>query len=191
MSFLNTKLLSVGYVKSEINEISIPFKDNDLKFDPQVWSRQKSKSSISKIIINEEFEDCLDGIDEFSHIVVVFLTNTPEDTRRTLKKVHPAGRIEVPLKGIFSCRSPIRPNPLAISTIQLIKRKRNTLVVDGLDAIDKTVILDIKPYVGDTNNISATATIAPWVSELNKMIQKERAGKNVNISSDTLPAPGI
>ncbi len=174
MSLLKTRLLSIGYVESQIKEIAIPFKDNDLKFNPRVWLRQRLKSSVSKIIVNKEFEDCLDGIDEFSHIVVVFLTDTPEHKRRTVKKVHPGGRMEVPLKGIFSCRSPVRPNPLGVSTIQLIKRQRNILVVNGLDAIDKTVILDIKPYIGDFNNIAATATVAPWVSELNKLIQKEK-----------------
>ncbi|MCG8550489.1 MAG: TrmO family methyltransferase [Desulfobacterales bacterium] len=172
MSFLDTKLLSVGNVESEIKEISIPLKDNDLKFDPEIWSKQKSKSKITKIIINEEFEECLDGIDDFSHIIVIYLTDVPEKTRRTLKKVHPGGCSEMPLKGIFSCRSPIRPNPLAISTILLIERTGNILTVDGLDAVDQTVILDVRPYVGEAKHMLETATIAPWVSDLKQLFQK-------------------
>ncbi len=177
MTFLNTKLMSVGYVKSEVKEISIPLKDGDLKFDGEVALRQAPQSSISEIIINEEFEDCLDGIDEFSHIVVVFLTDTPEETRRTLKKVHPGGRQEIPLKGIFSCRSPIRPNPLAISTIKLIRRRKNVLEVEGFDAVDKTIVLDVKPYVGD-HNLSETARIAPWVYDLIKLAHSEHDEKS-------------
>lgn len=172
MPFLDTKLLAVGYVKSEVKDVSIPFKDNDLQFDLQVQSQQVSKTSISEIIIEEEFVDCLDGIDDFSHIIVIFLTNTPEKARKTIKKIHPAGIQEAPLKGIFSSRSPIRPNPLAISTIKLLKRRKNILEVEEFDAIDGTIILDIKPFI-DSSDAPENATIAPWVFELEKMFHKK------------------
>ena len=176
MTYLDTRLIAVGYVKSDVKDVSIPLKNNDLRFDPQVHMQQASKTPISEIIIEEEFEDCLDGIEEFSHIIVTFLTDTPEDARKTIKKIHPAGIQDAPLKGIFSSRSPIRPNPLAISIVKLVKREKNVLEIEKFDAVDKTVILDIKPFMAfwDTPKDSITA---PWVFELenlyHKMIDKQ------------------
>ena len=86
MTFLDTKLTAVGYVKSDMKDISIPLKDNDLQLDVQVQSKQASKSATSEIIIDEDFADCLDGIDDFSHIIVIFQTNIPENARKTIKK---------------------------------------------------------------------------------------------------------
>lgn len=171
MDYLETKLFAVGHVKSNVKDASIPLKKNDLEFDQQVHSQQVSKTPISEIIVDEEFEDCLDGIEEFSHIIVTFLTDIPEDARKTIKRIHPAGIKEAPLKGIFSSRSPVRPNPLAISIVKLIKREKNILEVEDLDAIDKTAILDIKPFLGKWDAPKDSIT-APWVFELEKLHQK-------------------
>lgn len=176
MTFLNTKLMAVGYVNSDVKDVSIPLKDNDLQFDKQVQSTQVSKTSLSEIIIDEEFEECLEGIDEFSHIIVIFLTNTPEDARKTVKKIHPAGIKEAPIKGIFSSRSPIRPNPLAMSTVKLVKRSKNILEVEGFDAVDKTIILDIKPFIA-FSDVPENSITAPWVFELNKLFHKMMDGQ--------------
>ena len=167
MTFIDTTLLAVGHVRSEVTKVSIPFRDNDLHLDQRVQARQGCNASICEIIIEKTFEDCLDGIEDFSHIIVIFLTDTPEEARKTIKKIHPAGVKEAPLKGIFSSRSPIRPNPLALSTVKLVKRKKNILEVEGFDAVDKTVILDIKPFIGSCD-APENSTSPPWVLELEK-----------------------
>ena len=51
------------------------------------------------------------------------------------------------LHGIFSCRHPNRPNPIGISTVKLVERRRNILLVEGIDTLDGTPLIDIKPYV--------------------------------------------
>jgi len=61
-------------------------------------------------------------------------------------KVHPRGRLDLPLVGLFATRSPYRPNPLGLKLVELIKRKDNVIKVRGLDAIDGTPVIDIKPY---------------------------------------------
>lgn len=107
----------------------------------------------------EVFDDCveaLDGIDAFSHLIVlVYLHETTEEQRKTLKArprrfVKYGLKLEdLPLVGVFCLDSPHRPNPIGLSIVRLVERKGNTLRVDGLDAFDSTPVLDIKPYTPD------------------------------------------
>lgn len=97
---------------------------------------------ISQIEVFKEFEKGLKDIEEFSHIIVIywfhksqgyhFLVKTPWDDS---------------LHGLFTTRSPHRPCPLGLTVVELVARERNILKVKGLDAIDGTPLLDIKPYV--------------------------------------------
>lgn len=98
---------------------------------------------VSKIVINKEYAKGLDGIEDYSHIIVIYWLNKESECHI---KHHPQGRSDVPYIGIFACRCPQRPNPIAISTVSLVKRQDNTLTVKGLDILDATPILDIKPY---------------------------------------------
>lgn len=62
-------------------------------------------------------------------------------------KVHPRGRQDVPERGVFSTRSPHRPNPISLHTVETISVRGNVLRVRGMDAVDGTPVLDIKPHV--------------------------------------------
>ena len=77
----------------------------------------------------------------------------------------PQGNPDVPTVGIFSCRCPQRPNPIAVTTVKLINRKDNKLKVKGLDIIDKTPIIDIKPYWPVYDEVKG-ATIPKWINKL-------------------------
>lgn len=70
---------------------------------------------------------------------------------RELLKVHPRGDLRKPLKGVFSTRSPSRPNPIAISLVDVIEVSGNWLKVRGLDAVDGTPVIDIKPYIEEND----------------------------------------
>lgn len=65
---------------------------------------------------------------------------------RTRLKVHPRGRRDLPPRGVFSTRSPHRPNPLSLHTVELLEIRGNVLRVRGMDAIDGTPVIDIKPH---------------------------------------------
>ncbi len=62
-------------------------------------------------------------------------------------RLHPRGDPELPLMGVFSTRAPVRPNPIAVSVVKLLKITGNVLTVKGLDAFDGTPVLDIKPHL--------------------------------------------
>jgi tRNA-Thr(GGU) m(6)t(6)A37 methyltransferase TsaA len=102
-------------------------------------------SVVSTIAVREEFAEALDGIEGFSHIVVLYWFHLSEEP--TSLKVHPRGDPRNPLRGIFATCSPVRPNPLGMTTVRLLERQGNELRVQGLDAVDGTPVVDIKPYI--------------------------------------------
>jgi tRNA-Thr(GGU) m(6)t(6)A37 methyltransferase TsaA len=87
------------------------------------------------------YEEGLKDIDGFSHLFVLFFFHEAE--RGALTAFPPR---DIGEKGVFSTRSPKRPNPLGLTVVRLEGRKNNILEVAGLDMIEGTPILDIKPY---------------------------------------------
>jgi len=108
---------------------------------------REMRREISEIVINENLMDILDGIDQYSHLVVLYWAHKVPEPSRSLVKVHPMGRKEFPLVGIFCTCSPARPNPVLLSVVRLCGRQENVLQVTGLDAVDGSPVVDIKPYV--------------------------------------------
>ncbi|MGC9148312.1 MAG: tRNA (N6-threonylcarbamoyladenosine(37)-N6)-methyltransferase TrmO [Sulfolobales archaeon] len=105
------------------------------------------------IEIFEQYVAGLRGIEDFSHIIVIaYLHKVTEHQRKTLiVKPRRAVRLgfsleDLPEIGVFASDSPHRPNPIALSILELIKVDRNILYVKNLDLFDGTPVLDIKPY---------------------------------------------
>ena len=101
---------------------------------------------VSRIEIESGLTEALDNLNEFSHIIVLYWMDRVSAEPLPMK-VRPRGDPERPLVGLFSTRSPRRPNPIGKATVRLLKRERNILTVSGLDAIDGTPVIDIKPYL--------------------------------------------
>jgi L-fuculose-phosphate aldolase len=95
--------------------------------------------------IYPEFQEGLDGIVPGQTIVVLFWLH--QSTRDTLK-VYPRGDKSRGLRGVFATRSPMRPNPIAISELKVLAIQGNRLEVSGLDILDGTPIIDIKKMIG-------------------------------------------
>jgi len=110
---------------------------------------QDAEDARSLIVIREDLSDLLDGIEDYSHIVVLYWGHGITEEARSLRRVHPVGRTDYPLKGIFSTCSPARPNPILMTVVRLWERDGTTLTVSGLDAIDRSPVLDLKPYFGE------------------------------------------
>ncbi len=117
---------------------------------------------ISEIVVNEKFTEALNGIDDYSHIIVVYWM---DKVKKSVITHRPQGNPNVPIVGIFSCRCPQRPNPIAITTVKLIGHEGNKIKVKGLDILDGTPIIDIKPYWPQYDKIE-NAKIPSWVNEL-------------------------
>ena len=110
------------------------------------------RKSDSVIVINSELAEALRGLEEFSHLIVLFhLDKVYERLKGSLPplKVHPRGREDISKVGLFATRSPMRPNPIACTVVQLLGIEGNHIFVRGLDAIDGSPVIDIKPVVNE------------------------------------------
>ena len=130
-----------------------------------VGDEVKDKSIISQIIIRDELVEALVGVDGFSHLFVLFWLNQISSKKRMTLKVHPRGRVDLPLLGVFATRTNLRPNPIGLTLVELLKVEDNTLTVRGLDAFDGTPVLDIKPF--DSWDNAEKARVPDWWIKLN------------------------
>lgn len=126
--------------------------------------REDWETVISEIIIDPPWQKALNHIEEFSHLIVIYWMHQLPPGQRSTIEVHPRGRQDLPLVGVFASRSPARPNPIGITIVKLLERTNNILKVIGLDAINGTPVLDIKPYIPDYDS-PAKAKTPDWVTK--------------------------
>jgi tRNA-Thr(GGU) m(6)t(6)A37 methyltransferase TsaA len=148
----------IGYVKTEMS-------DEDI--------RKANGNVISKIIIKEEYIDGLQGLEGYSHILVISYLNKLRDFEIGVLKVKPRRLAkyglkleELPEVGVFAVDSPARPNPIGLSIAEIIKIDKNVITVKGLDLFNETPILDIKPY--SYERVVKEFKVPDWYSELLK-----------------------
>ena len=134
---------------------------------------------VSRIEILPEFEDALTAIDGFSHLIVLSFLDRVSDEDRAVLMVRPRGLLrmglsleELPEIGVFACDSPVRPNPIGVSVVEVIGRQGRFLRVRGLDLFDGTPIVDMKPFTPDRS--VATIRVPEWQSELTRKTNAKR-----------------
>jgi tRNA-Thr(GGU) m(6)t(6)A37 methyltransferase TsaA len=142
-------LKPIGIVRNKVRQPPKP---------PYGWSEV-----ISEIETDQSLTDALDNLEEFSHIIVFYWMDKVV-TNQLPTRVHPRGNKKLPSVGLFATRSPNRPNPIGKATVRLLKRQGNILKVKGLDAIDGTPVIDIKPYIPGYDSVTG-AKVPWWVSK--------------------------
>ena len=117
---------------------------------------------ISRVRIFPEFCSGLQGVRDFSHLIIVYWFHLRDnmEERRTLQVV-PRRHHNAPQVGVFASRSPSRPNPIVFCVVELIGVEGCDLLVKGLDALQNSPILDIKPYLPKADSIS-DAKVPQW-----------------------------
>ncbi len=117
----------------------------------------------SDLIVREDLAPALDGLDAYSHLIVIFVCHlVPEDAK--VLSLRPRGDLRLPEQGVLATRSQLRPNPLGVAVVPLQRRRRNVLRVQGLDAIDGTPVLDIKPYIPHYDSVP-DARLPEWIAQ--------------------------
>ena len=109
----------------------------------------------SEIVFRDEFVPALDGLDGFSHLFVVTWLDQVTDDGRALLRIHPSGDERSPEVGVFATRTAHRPNPIAVSIVPMEGVSRNVVKVVGLDVVNGTPVLDVKPYVSFYDSFDA------------------------------------
>jgi tRNA-Thr(GGU) m(6)t(6)A37 methyltransferase TsaA len=103
---------------------------------------------LSEIVLDDRFPtDALDGLDEFSHVEVVYVFDHVDEAKITVGARHPRGRSDWPRVGIFAQRAKGRPNRIGVTTCEIVDVDQRVVTVRGLDAIEGTPVLDVKPYM--------------------------------------------
>lgn len=130
--------------------------------EPGEWYDPTAETTLE---ILPRWEAGLAGIEEYSHLVVLFWLDRAA-RRRTAGARRPAeGRADLPPVGFFAIRTPRRPNPIGIACPRLLRRDGNRLLVSGIDAWDGTPILDLKGY-SPRDELRPDATVPDWLTEL-------------------------
>ncbi len=120
---------------------------------------------VSTIVIDDRFgDDCLSGLEDFSHAEVLFLFHLASERDSYTERRRPRGRDDLPPVGVFSDRGPRRPNRLGVTVCEIIHAAGRLLQVRGLDAVVGTPVIDIKPVMRE---FLPTRVHQPvWVNQL-------------------------
>jgi tRNA-Thr(GGU) m(6)t(6)A37 methyltransferase TsaA len=128
----------IGYVRSGLKDRHEAPRQS-FEGAPQAW-----------LEISEDFADRLDGISEGQEVIVLTWLH---QARRNVLKVHPRDDPDSELSGVFSTRSPDRPNPIGLHRVKILKIENGgRLNIQALEAIDGTPLIDIKCVLGETSD---------------------------------------
>ena len=136
------------------------FEKGELKFIGVV----EVSGELSRVKIFPEFCVGLKGLDNFSHLIILywFHLRDNEEERRTLNVV-PRRHAGAPMVGVFASRSPSRPNPIGLCVVELTKIENCIFFVKGLDAVEGSPIIDMKPYIPRADSVP-NARVPEWTS---------------------------
>jgi tRNA-Thr(GGU) m(6)t(6)A37 methyltransferase TsaA len=129
---MKIELTPIGFVKNSRKEI-----------DDDFWGNVISEITLSDVFTN----DSLAGLTEYSHAEIIFYFDKADKEEINYGKRHPRGNTSWPEVGIFAQRRKDRPNHIGHTIVKVISVEGNVLKVKGLDAIDNTPIIDIKPVL--------------------------------------------
>ncbi|HME08504.1 MAG TPA: SAM-dependent methyltransferase [Bryobacteraceae bacterium] len=143
----------IGFVHSEIHDAV-----------DDVWGGLRSLIQLDPSLFSA---GCLAGLEEFSHVEILFVFDRVRDSEIHTGARHPRGRTDWPKVGIFAQRAKNRPNRIGVTICRLISVSSQDLsiVVEGLDAIDGTPVLDLKPYMREFG-VRDPVRQPAWASEL-------------------------
>jgi len=150
--FSEINLKAIGVVKNEMKETGV---------------RPNIRDIVSEIELYDSYADGLDRLDEYSHIIVLYHYHMGSNQAPKPIRQHAHNKESYPVVGIFALRGSNRPNRIGLSMAKILKVGSNKVKVSGLDAIDGTPVIDIKPYIPRSDSIP-DAQVSPWQMEWQK-----------------------
>ncbi|MBF0378180.1 MAG: tRNA (N6-threonylcarbamoyladenosine(37)-N6)-methyltransferase TrmO [Desulfamplus sp.] len=118
--------------------------------------------------INEDYIEGLKDLDGFSHIYIIYLFHKANKTSLTVVPF-----MDTSERGVFATRSPLRPNHIGLSIVELIKIEESIITIRGVDVLDQTPLLDIKPYIANFDSV--TQSSSGWMRANVDEISKKRS----------------
>ena len=136
-----------------IGVVRSPLRQQGLPYDTTVEA---------EVVVRPELAPALAGLEGFSHVTVVFWMDQVSPEGRSLRRTRPGAAAGMPLVGVFATRTQNRPNPIGVTTVRLLRVAEASVWVEGLDALDGTPVLDLRPYFPNYDAFP-DATMPPWV----------------------------
>ncbi len=129
-----------------------------------------AKEVIGTVEIKREFVQGLDDLDGFSHIYLLYEFHMAQ---KTALKVTPF--MDTRQRGVFATRSPLRPNHIGISLVMLKKVEDNIITVQGIDVLNGTPLLDIKPYIAAFDEVQKSSS--GWMQSSGEEVTMKRSDR--------------
>ena len=123
---------------------------------------------VGHVIVDEKYIDGLHDLDGFSHIYLLYSFHKAART-----EMHVVPFMDDQARGVFATRSPLRPNHIGISIVKLIRVKGNKVFVKGIDILDGTPLLDIKPYIEEFDVVKDC--VSGWMQASDEQVRKKRS----------------
>ena len=164
----------VGYVRNEAQQSVWGRTGERADWRARAATMKADRGAVSEVVINAELEEALAGIEEFSHLVILYWPHRLPPESRAVRQVHPMGNADFPLVGVFATQSPARPNPILTTTVHLLERHGNVLRVSGLDALDGSPVLDIKPHAPGRDDIEGLR-LPEWMRQVRRELGEPSA----------------
>ncbi len=122
------------------------------------------------ILLHEKFMDGLKDLEGFSHIYLLYSFHKAVRTELVVKPF-----MDKAFRGVFSTRSPLRPNHIGLSIVRLKKIEKNKLIIQDVDILNQTPLLDIKPYIREFDQIKESRS--GWLKAGEEEIKNKRSDK--------------
>jgi tRNA-Thr(GGU) m(6)t(6)A37 methyltransferase TsaA len=146
----------MDFLMKPIGVIHSPFTDK-----AQTPIQPTRSQAVGQVEVFPEFADGLQDLEGFSHIILLYIFHQSHGYTLQVKPF-----LDDQLRGLFATRYPCRPNPIGLSVVRLLARQEKFLEIEGVDVLDGTPLLDIKPYVPDFGPRNGTRT--GWYETRNK-----------------------
>jgi tRNA-Thr(GGU) m(6)t(6)A37 methyltransferase TsaA len=136
------------FIMRSIGVIHSPFTEKD-----QTPIQASRSQAIGTVEVNPEFAEGLQDLEGFSHVFLLYAFHNSNSYTLRVKPF-----LDNQERGLFATRYPYRPNPIGLSIVRLVTMQGTTLTIEGVDVLDGTPLLDIKPYVPDFDLRTNTRT---------------------------------
>ncbi|MEA1954063.1 MAG: tRNA (N6-threonylcarbamoyladenosine(37)-N6)-methyltransferase TrmO [Campylobacterota bacterium] len=130
-----------------------------------------AKETCATIAFKEEYAEGLKDLDGFSHVYLIYYFHKVKEPQLSVlpfnDKTHTS-------RGVFSTRTPMHPNSIGLSVVELIKVKNNIVTIRGVDILDGTPLLDIKPYIENFDKVEGEVK-SGWMQSSQEEISKKKS----------------
>ena len=130
-----------------------------------------AKDTCATIEFKKEFQDGLKDLDGFSHVYLIYYFHKIKEPKL---QVVPFNDKTNTLRGVFSTRTPMHPNFIGLSIVELVSIKNNIVTIKGVDILDGTPLLDIKPYIENFDKIDGV-TKSGWMKSTSNEVSAKRS----------------